>query len=136
MILSLERAKKVTEKIEEYAAERELNMVIAFCNGEGNPILAHVMDGAFLVSYELASSKAFSAVALNMPTDEITELAQPGGPLYGIDRVNSKPVTIVGGGVPIIVDGQTIGGLGISGGTAEEDVEVANYGLKILEEFL
>ena len=117
--MNLERAKKMTAKIEEYAKEKGLNMVIAVCNSEGNPILVHVMDGAFLVSYDLASSKAYSGEAL-----------------YGIDRVNHKPVTIVGGGVPIKVDGQTIGGLGISGGTAEEDVELANYGLKVLEELV
>lgn len=134
--MNLDVAKKVTAKIEEYAEEKGLNIVIAICNGEGNPILAHVMDGAFLVSYELASSKAFTSVALNMNTDEITKLAQPGEALYGIDRVNQKPITIVGGGVPIKVDGKTVGGLGISGGTAEEDVEIANYGLQVLEELL
>lgn len=134
--MNLELAKKVTAKIEAYAEDKGLNIVIAFCNAEGNPILAHVMDGAFLVSYELASSKAFTAVALNMPTDEITKLAQPGEALYGIDRVNQKPITIVGGGLPIKADGKTIGGIGISGGTAEEDVEIANYGLKVLEKLL
>lgn len=126
----------MTAKIEEYAEEKGLHIVIAFCNSAGNPILAHVMDGAFLVSYELASSKAFIAVALNMPTDEISKLAQPGEALYGIDRVNQKPITIVGGGVLIKADGKTIGGLGISGGTAEEDVEIANYGLEVLKELL
>lgn len=134
--MNLDLAKKVTAKIEEYAKEKGLNIVIAICNSEGNPILAHVMDGAFLVSYELASSKAFTAVALNMPTDEISKLTLPGEALYGIDRVNQKPITIVGGGVPIKADGKTIGGLGISGGTAEEDIEIANYGLKMLEEML
>ena len=134
--MNLDLAKKVTAKIEEYAEEMGLNIVIAVCNSEGNPILAHVMDGAFLVSYDLASSKAFSAVALNMTTEEISKLALPGEALYGIDRVNQKPITIVGGGVPIKANGKTIGGLGISGGTAEEDIEIANYGLKVLEELL
>lgn len=134
--MNLDLAKKVTAKIEEYAEEMGLNIVIAVCNSEGNPILAHVMDGAFLVSYDLASSKAFSAVALNMTTEEISKLALPGEALYGIDRVNQKPITIVGGGVPIKANGKTVGGLGISGGTAEEDIEIANYGLKVLEELL
>lgn len=134
--MNLTLAKKMTAKIEEYAEEKGLNMVVAICNGAGNPILSHVMDGAFLVSYELASSKAYTAVALDMPTNAISKLAQPGEALYGIDRVNQKPITIVGGGVPIKVEGKTIGGLGISGGTAEEDVEIANYGLKVLEEWL
>lgn len=92
------------------------------------------MDGAFLVSYELAASKAYTVVALNMATDQISKLALPGEALYGIDRVNQKPITIVGGGVPIKVNNQTIGGLGISGGTAEEDVEIAQYGLKVYKE--
>lgn len=134
--MNLELAKKVAEKIEASAKEMDLNIVVALCNAEGNPILAHVMDGAFLVSYELASSKAFTAVALNMTTEEISTLTVPGGALYGIDRVNQKPITILGGGVPIKADGQTIGGLGISGGTAEEDIELANYGLEVLAELL
>lgn len=134
--MNLELAKQVTAEIEEYAGKRGLNLVIAICNAQGNPILAHVMDDAFLVSYDLASSKAFTAVAMNMPTDEISKLALPGEALYGIDRVNQKPITIVGGGVPIKVGDEIIGGLGISGGTAEEDVEVANYGLNVLQEIL
>lgn len=116
--------------------KKGLNIVIAICNAEGNPILAHVMDGAFLVSYELASSKAFTAVALNMTTEELSKLALPGEALYGIDRVNEKPITIVGGGVPIKTNDNTIGGLSINGGTAEEDIEIANYGLEVLADLL
>lgn len=60
----------------------------------------------------------------------------PGETFYGIDKSNDGKIIIIGGGVPLVVDGQIIGGLGVSGGTAEEDSDIANYGLKVLKEVL
>ena len=134
--IHLEAAKKLTEKIEEEARRRGKQAVIAVCGPEGNPISVHVMDGAFLVSFDVAMKKAYTAVAVKMSTKELSVLAQPGGTFYGVDKMDGGKIVIFGGGVPLKIDGRIIGGLGISGGTGEEDHSLAEYGLSVLPEIL
>lgn len=134
--INLETAKKLTEKIEEEARRRGKQAVIAVCGPEGNPISVHVMDGAFLVSFDVAMKKAYTSVAVKMSTKELSVLAQPGGTFYGVDKMDGGKIVIFGGGIPLKVDGRIIGGLGISGGTGEEDHSLAEYGLSVLPEIL
>ena len=134
--IHLEAAKKLTEKIEEEARRRGKQAVIAVCGPEGNPISVHVMDGAFLVSFDVAMKKAYTSVAVKMSTKELSVLAQPGGTFYGVDKMDGGKIVIFGGGVPLKIDGRIIGGLGISGGTGEEDHSLAEYGLSVLPEIL
>ena len=70
---------RLIEKIEEESIRRGMNSVIAICGPEGNPIAVHVMDGAYLVSYDVAVKKAYTSVAVKMSTRELGELAGPGG---------------------------------------------------------
>lgn len=91
------------------------------------------MDGAFLVSFDVATKKAYTSVAVKMSTKELSVLAQPGGTFYGVDKMDRQDV-IFGGGVPLKVGDTIIGGLGISGGTGEEDHSLAEYGLSVLNE--
>ena len=112
--INLETAKKLTEKIEEEARRRGKQAVIAVCGPEGNPISVHVMDGAFLVSFDVAMKKAYTSVAVKMSTKELSVLAQPGGTFYGVDKMDGGKIVIFGGGIPLKVDGRIIGGLGIS----------------------
>ena len=134
--INLETAKKLTEKIEEEARRRGKQAVIAVCGPEGNPISVHVMDGAFLVSFDVAMKKAYTSVAVKMSTKELSVLAQPDGTFYGVDKMDGGKIVIFGGGIPLKVDGRIIGGLGISGGTGEEDHSLAEYGLSVLPEIL
>ena len=128
--LDLDRAKRLIEVVETRARELGKRAVIAVCNPEGNPVAVHVMDGAFLVSYEVAVKKAYTAVAVKMSTMELSALCQPGGTFYGLQALD-KVITF-GGGIPLYADGVIIGGLGVSGGTAEEDHELALFGAAAL----
>ena len=128
--LDLDRAKRLIEAVETRARELGKRAVIAVCNPEGNPVAVHVMDGAFLVSYEVAVKKAYTAVAVKMSTMELSALCQPGGTFYGLQALD-KVITF-GGGIPLYADGVIIGGLGVSGGTAEEDHELALFGAAAL----
>lgn len=128
--LDLNRAKQIIEAVETRAKELGKRAVIAVCNAEGNPLAVHVMDGAFLVSYEVAVKKAYTAVAVKMSTMELSALCQPGGTFYGLQALD-KVITF-GGGVPLYADGVMIGGLGVSGGTGEEDHELALFGAAVL----
>lgn len=129
--LDLSRAKRLIEAVEEEAERQGKKAVIAICNAEGNPIAVHVMDGAFLVSYEVAVKKAYTSVAVKMPTIELAKLAQPGQTFYGL--ANLEKMVIFGGGVPLMENGRIIGGLGISGGTGEEDHALCEYALGVFD---
>ncbi len=130
-VVDLEKAKKLIAAVEERAKEQGKHAVIAVCNPEGNPIAVHVMDGAFLVSYEVAVKKAYTAVAVKMSTMELSALCQPGGTFYGLQALD-KVITF-GGGIPLYSDGAIVGGLGVSGGTGEEDHDLALYGAAVFQ---
>lgn len=134
--ISLASAKRLIDKIEQEAERRGKKAVIAVCGPDGNPIAVHVMDGAFLVSFDVATKKAYTSVAVKMSTKELSVLAQPGGTFYGVDKMDNGKIVIFGGGVPLKVGETIIGGLGISGGTGEEDHSLAEYGLSVLNEVL
>ncbi len=125
-VLDLGKAKAIIAAVEECARAEGKQAVVAVVNAEGNPIAVHVMDGAFLVSYEVAVKKAYTAVAVKMSTMELSALCQPGGTFYGLQALD-KVITF-GGGIPLVADGVIVGGLGVSGGTGEEDHALALQG--------
>lgn len=129
--ITLEEAKALTEKIEKEAERRGKKAVIAVCNEQGNPVSVHVMDGAFLVSFDVAVKKAYTAAALKMSTMELSSLVKPGETFYGLQ--NDEKLMIIGGGVPLKRNGKVVGGLGISGGTGEEDHSLCEYALSIFD---
>ena len=130
-VMDLEKAKRIIAAVETRAKEQGKHAVIAVCNAEGNPIAVHVMDGAFLVSYEVAVKKAYTSVAVKMSTMELSALCQPGGTFYGLQALD-KVITF-GGGIPLYNDGVIVGGLGVSGGTGEEDHDLALYGAAVFQ---
>ena len=69
-----------------------------------------------------------------MSTVTLGQLSQPGGPLYGIQHTNEGRIVIFGGGEPLEIDGKLVGALGVSGGTAEQDTELAAYGKEVFKE--
>ena len=133
--ITLDSAKRLIEKIEQEALRRNKPSVIAICSPDGNPVAVHVMDGSFLVSFEVALKKAYTSVAVKMSTMELSRLTQPGQTFYGLGKMSDN-IVIFGGGVPLKVGDTIIGGLSISGGTGEEDNSLAEYGLQVLNEVL
>jgi len=121
--LSLEKAKKIIRAGEKKAKEMNLSAVFAVVNSEGNLIIEEKMDNAILVSVEVAYKKAYTAAALKLNTQDLTALVQPGAMFYGLQ---SDPKYIVfGGGMLLKVDGKIVGAVGVSGGSAQEDMEIA-----------
>ena len=133
--ITLDSAKRLIERIEQEALRRNKPSVIAVCSPDGNPVAVHVMDGSFLVSFDMAVKKAYTSVAVKMSTMELSRLTQPGQTCYGLGKMSDN-IVIFGGGVPLKVGDTIIGGLGISGGTGEEDNSLAEYGLQVLNEVL
>jgi uncharacterized protein GlcG (DUF336 family) len=92
------------------------------------------MDDAYLASYDVAVNKAYTVVALKMSTIALKPLAQPGASLYGIQFTNGGKIVIFGGGDPLTAkDGKILGGLGVSGGSEEQDTALSAYGKRYFE---
>ncbi|UTI53537.1 heme-binding protein [Fusobacterium polymorphum] len=129
--LSLEKARKIIRVGERKAKEMNIAAVFAVVNPEGNLIIEERMDNAILVSVEVAYKKAYTAAALKLNTQDLTALVQPGAMFYGLQ---SDPKYIVfGGGMLLKVDGKIVGAVGVSGGSAQEDMEIARACVKAFE---
>ena len=115
------------------AEEIGVAMVFAVADDGGNLVAFRRMEGSFLISVDVAQSKAFGALALNMPTHEMAPAMQPGGPIYGMQTMHGGKLVPFGGGYPLYADGELIGGFGASGGTVEEDMLCAQSAIRAVE---
>ena len=107
-------------------------LAVRLQNARGNLVLLHRMEDSLLASLEIAQNKAYTAVALKMPSAAVKELAKEGEELQGIAVTHAGKIVFFGGGFPIVKDGKQIGGIGVSGGSVAEDSSVAQAGLDAL----
>lgn len=114
------------------AVASNLLMNIAIVDAGGNLKAFVRMDGAFLASIDIAIKKAKTARSLNMSTYELSKLAVPGQELYGIEATNGGMAIFGGGELIKNKDGVIIGAIGVSGGSVEEDMSVAQAGAAIV----
>ena len=120
----LSELKTIAAYAEEEATSRGLAVVASIVDIHGNPALLHRMTGAPMHSLEMAFRKAYTAATFAVATDELTEKVQPGGPLFGLAVNSGSKLIGFGGGAPFTVYGGERFGLGISGGTTEEDMDI------------
>ncbi|MEH6945680.1 heme-binding protein [Bacillus sp. JJ634] len=133
-LINLELAKKLIESAEKEANEIKVPMVISIVDEGGNFIACHRMDNALLVSIDIAQNKAWTSVAMKMPTADLAQAAGAGKELYGINTTNNGRVVVFGGGIPLWKDGQVIGAVGVSGGSVEQDIQVAQSAVQVFSE--
>jgi uncharacterized protein GlcG (DUF336 family) len=123
--LTLADARVLIAAGEKKAAELGIPYNIAVVDSGGG-LVAHVrMDGAWLGSVNISINKAWTARAFDMATEKLAKMAQSGKPLFGIDSTNHEKVVIFGGGIPLKMGDVVVGALGASGGTVDQDLEVA-----------
>jgi len=135
--MTLFAAQKLSAKVRQKAKNMGVNAVVAIANKGANPVLVECSDNSYIASYDIAFNKAYTVVALKMSTKELSKLAKPDGSLYGIQFTNDGKIVIFGGGEPLTnKQGQIIGGIGVSGGSEEQDTELAKYGKEIFEKGL
>ena len=133
-MMTLALAEKIADAVLAEAARVGVKAVVCVSDAAGNPKLVKCMDDAYLASYDVAVDKAYTVVALKMPTIELKPLAQPGASLYGIQFTNGGKIVIFGGGDPLKNDdGVIIGGLGVSGGSEDQDTALSLYGRAYFE---
>lgn len=135
-IMSLELAVRLIETVEKKAEEMDMRVVIAVSDASGRPVAIHCMDGAYHGSFDVALNKTYTSTAFQMSTSKLSRLCQPGQDLYGLQFSNEGKVMILGGGEPLMIGKTMIGALGVSGGTAEQDTQLAAYGKDMLKEVI
>jgi uncharacterized protein GlcG (DUF336 family) len=123
--LSRDDANVLLEGARAKSTELGIPMCIAVTDESGNLILFERMDGGKISSIATAIDKAFTGAAARKGTHVYNQLCVPGEPTFGIHNTNGGRFCVIGGGLPVEVDGAVVGGVGISSGTADEDLVVA-----------
>ena len=116
------------------AAEAEkigVPMCIAVTDEAGQLMAFRRMDGGKVTSTTIAIDKAFTAAGAKKATHEYGQASQPGAPAYGISSAIGGRLMVVGGGYPVVVNGEVVGGIGVSSGTPAQDMDVAQAGIAV-----
>jgi len=127
--ISSAEARLLVDGARQKSAEMGIPMCIAVCDESGHLVDFERMDGGKITSISIAIDKAFTGATARKGTHVYNDLCQPGKPTFGIHVTNGGHFSIIGGGLPVTVGGQIIGGVGISSGTAQEDLIVAEAAL-------
>jgi uncharacterized protein GlcG (DUF336 family) len=120
----LKTAKQLAELVEEEARRMNVPVAISVVDIHGNIVLKQRMTGAPLISIEMSERKAYTSAVLRVRTAEITPLVQPTQPLYTLTSAAGGRYVALGGGVPLRAGEEFVAGVGVSGGTTEQDVMI------------
>lgn len=130
--VTLTTARRVLDAALQKAKEIDQPMNVAVVDDGGHLIAFARQDDAILASIDIATRKARTAAMLKMSTEDLGKAAASDGPLYGIEVTNDGLV-IFGGGIPLVTaSGEVVGAVGVSAGTVEQDIEVAQAGVAAL----
>ena len=125
-----EQAKKVMAAAEAEAVKNKWPVVITILDSGGNIMMVQRLDNAQFGSVDISRDKAKSAVALRRPTKAFQDLIAQGGANL---RLLNIGYSVLEGGIPIIVGGKVIGGIGVSGVTSQQDAQIAQAGIDALK---
>lgn len=128
----LTTAKRMGAAARVKAEEMGVPIVFSVVDAGGNLTYFERMEDSLLASMDISVNKAYTANALKMSTDKVTDLAKEDGALFGIQFTNEGRIVTFGGGYPLIAEGKVVGGIGVSGGTADQDMAIAQSALAIL----
>ncbi len=129
--INLEQAKKALAGAEAEARKNNWSVVIAILDSGGQLVLLQRMDNTQWGSVAVAQDKARSAVAYRRPTKVFSDALAQGG--ASVRLLNLSGASLIEGGIPIVVDGKIVGGIGVSGVTAQQDHQVGQAGVDALK---
>lgn len=132
MTVDFATASRIVAAAHAEAARRSILVSAAVVDGGGHLVAFGRMDGAEIAGPVLAVDKAYTAVANRIATSELAGLAAPGGDLFGLHANGGGRFVVFGGGVPIVVDGSVVGGVGVSGARAADDEACALAGSAVI----
>lgn len=123
-------AKKVADRIEEQSVRAKVPVAVCVIDVHGNVVLKHRMGGAPTFSIELAERKAYTSALVGLRTTDLFPLVQPGQALFPLMGVSGGRYCSMGGGAPLTSEGQMVAGVGVSGGTVDQDVAILESALR------
>jgi uncharacterized protein GlcG (DUF336 family) len=112
------------------AREIGVAMCIAVTDESGHLIRFERMNGGKVSSISIAIDKAATGAIARHGTHVYNQLCVPGSPTFGIHITNNGHFSIIGGGLPVFIDGEIVGGIGVSSGTAEQDLVCAEAAIQ------
>jgi glc operon protein GlcG len=125
--ITLDQAKKVLAAAEAEAKKNNWNVVISIVDTGGQLVTMSRLDNTQFGSVEVAREKAYSSVAFRRPTKVFQDSIAKGG--ENIRLLGLTGASMLEGGIPIVVDGKIVGGIGVSGVTAQQDGQIAKAGI-------
>jgi uncharacterized protein GlcG (DUF336 family) len=117
-------AKNVADRVAAESVKNKVPVAVCVIDIHGNLVLQHRMTGAPVFSLELSERKAYTSALVGVRTADLVPLVQPGQPLFPLLSVAGGRYSAMGGGVPLMSEGQVVGGVGVSGGTTEQDIAI------------
>jgi uncharacterized protein GlcG (DUF336 family) len=123
-------AKNAADRVEAASMANKVPVAVCVIDVHGNVVLQHRMSGAPGVSIELSERKAHTSALVRMRTADILPLTQPGQPLFPLSTVSGGRFCAMGGGVPLTSEGEVVAGVGVSGGTVDQDVAIVEAALR------
>jgi uncharacterized protein GlcG (DUF336 family) len=125
----LTSAKNISDRVEAQSARAKVPVAVCVIDIHGNTILKHRMSGAPAFSIELSERKAYTSALVGLRTADLFPLVQPGQALFPLMGLSGGRFCSMGGGAPLTSEGQLVAGVGVSGGTVEQDVSILESAL-------
>lgn len=133
MILTDELCDRLCVAAREKSREIGIDISFAICDEHGLPRVYRRFGEALVLSITLVPGKAYTAAVTQSKTKDVAACAVEGGSLMAI-QTNDPRITLVAGGYPLFVNGRIAGGIGVGGGTEEQDCAIAEYVVSVFEE--
>jgi uncharacterized protein GlcG (DUF336 family) len=123
-------AKNIADRVEAESAHAKIPVAVCVIDVHGNVVLKHRMSGAPAFSIELSERKACASALVGLRTADLFPLVQPGQELFPLMGLSEGRFCSMDGGAPLTSDGQRVAGVGVSGGTVDQDVGILESALR------
>jgi uncharacterized protein GlcG (DUF336 family) len=123
-------AKNVADHVEAQSVRAKVPVAVCVIDIHGNIVLQHRMSGAPTFSIDISERKAYTSALVGLRTAELSPLVQPGQALFPLMGLSEGRYCSMGGGAPLTYDGQLVAGVGVSGGTVDQDVAILESALR------
>jgi uncharacterized protein GlcG (DUF336 family)/catechol 2,3-dioxygenase-like lactoylglutathione lyase family enzyme len=123
-------AKNIADRVEAQSVRAKVRVAVCVIDIHGNIILKHRLSGAPVFSIEISERKAYTSALVGLRTADLSPLVQPGQELFPLMGLSGGRFCSMGGGAPLTSEGELVAGVGVSGGTVEQDVAILEAALR------
>ena len=123
-------AKNIADRVEAQSTRAKVPVAVCVMDIHGNVVLKHRMSGAPTFSIDISERKAYTSALVGIRTADMSPLVQPGQALFPLMGLSEGRYCSMGGGAPLTKDGQLVAGVGVSGGSVEQDVAILESALR------